>query len=180
MRCPFCKADNDKVIDSRSSAGGSVIRRRRQCLLCNRRYTTYERVEELPLRVVKKDGRRVPFDRQRILQGMLKACEKRPIGYDQLEEITDRIESQINEMFEREVGSKIIGHMVMKELNHLDAVAYIRFASVYREFKDVHEFVDEVRPLLRGRGLVSRDQPMGDRADPSPVDERGLTVEDPS
>jgi transcriptional repressor NrdR len=153
MRCPFCKADDDKVIDSRSSGGGSVIRRRRQCLLCKRRYTTYERVEELPLRVVKKDGRRVPFDRQRILQGMLKACEKRPIGYDQLEEITDRIESQINDMFEREVGAKIIGHMVMKELNRLDPVAYVRFASVYREFKDVHEFVDEVKPLLEGRAF---------------------------
>ena len=151
MRCPFCKADHDKVIDSRSSSAGAVIRRRRQCLLCDRRYTTYERVEELPLRVVKKDGRRAPFDRKQILQGMLKACEKRPIGYEQLEEITDRIESQINEMFEREVGSKIIGHMVMKELHGLDPVAYIRFASVYREFKDVHEFVDEVKPLLEDR-----------------------------
>jgi transcriptional repressor NrdR len=137
-------------------------------------------VEELPLRVVKKDGRRVPFDRQRILQGMLKACEKRPISYDQLEEITDRIESQINEMFEREVGSKIIGHMVMKELNHLDPVAYIRFASVYREFKDVHEFVDEVRPLLQGRGLGSHDRPASEQADPSLAKDRGLTVEDPS
>ncbi|MBN2492827.1 MAG: transcriptional regulator NrdR [Planctomycetes bacterium] len=151
MQCPFCKADDDKVIDSRAAGGGSVIRRRRQCLTCQRRYTTYERVEEMPLRVVKKDGRRVPFDRQRILQGMLKACEKRPIAFDQLEEITDRIEAQVNDMFEREVGSKIIGHMVMKELHRLDAVAYVRFASVYREFKDVHDFVDEVKPLLEGR-----------------------------
>lgn len=166
MRCPYCKGDNDKVIDSRSSAGGAVIRRRRQCLMCNRRYTTYERVEELPLRVVKKDGRRVPFDRQRILQGMLKACEKRSIGYERLEEITDKIEAQINEMFEREVGSKMIGHLVMKSLNQLDPVAYVRFASVYREFKDVHDFVDELQPLIeRGPQDPVRPEPSPERTE---------------
>lgn len=176
MRCPFCKADNDKVIDSRSSTGGAVIRRRRQCLLCNRRYTTYERVEELPLRVVKKDGRRVPFDRQRILQGMLKACEKRPISFHQLETITDRIETQINEMFEREVGAKMIGHMVMDELNRLDPVAYVRFASVYREFKDVHEFVEEVQPLLQNR-LPDDPPPDALRTDPGVPGQGGAASE---
>lgn len=172
MRCPFCKADKDKVIDSRSSAGGSVIRRRRQCLMCNRRYTTYERVEELPLRVVKKDGRRVPFDRNRILQGMLKACEKLAIGYDRLEEITDRVESQINEMFEREVGSKVIGRLVMSELRGVDPVAYVRFASVYREFKDVSDFVEEVQPLIGDRPEGSRLAGADDREGATGVEGR--------
>lgn len=162
MRCPYCKGQRDKVIDSRASAGGAVIRRRRECLTCHRRFTTYERVESLPLRVIKKDGRRVPFDRQRILKGMLRACEKRPIGYESLERITDRIEHRINEMFEREVGSKVIGQMVAQELHRLDPVAYIRFASVYREFQDVREFVEEIRPMLDGDPELPPSRPEAD------------------
>ena len=149
MRCPFCKAIDDKVIDSRSSNDQAVIRRRRECLGCGRRYTTYERIEEAPFRVVKKDGSRVPFDRQRILHGMTRACEKRPVSGDTLEEITTRIESRINEMFDGEVSSRFIGSLVMDELRKLDQVAYVRFASVYREFKDVAEFLDELESMRR-------------------------------
>lgn len=148
VRCPYCKQDNDRVIDSRSSADGYSIRRRRECLDCARRFTTYERMEETPLRVVKKDGSRVPFDRARILQGMLKACEKRPVALEQLEEITARIERQLAEMFDREVSSKYIGQLVMDELRRLDQVAYVRFASVYREFKDIAQFLEELKPML--------------------------------
>ncbi len=115
---------------------------------CNRRFTTYERMEETPLRVVKKDGSRVPFDRNQILKGMLKACEKRPVALEQLEEITSRIERSLTEMFDREVGSKYIGQLVMDELKELDQVAYVRFASVYREFKDIQQFMEELRPFL--------------------------------
>lgn len=148
MRCPFCKADNNKVIDSRASSDGFVIRRRRECLECSRRYTTYERVEETVLRVVKKDGTRVPFERQKILGGLLKACEKRPIPMERLEEIADRVERQCSEAFSKEVPSKVIGELIMKELRELDQVAYVRFASVYREFKDVSQFLEELKPML--------------------------------
>ncbi len=148
MRCPFCAAVDDKVIDSRASNDQMVIRRRRECLACSRRYTTYERIEGAPFRVVKKDGSRVPFDRQRILAGMLRACEKRPVSTDQLEEVTSRIETRINEMFDTEVSSRFIGNLVMDELKKLDQVAYVRFASVYREFKDVTEFFDELQTML--------------------------------
>ena len=149
MRCPFCNTDNDRVIDSRASADGLSIRRRRECLECNRRFTTYERMEETPLRVVKKDGSRVPFDRGQMLKGMLKACEKRPVAIEDLERITSDIERRLTEMFEREVSSKYIGQLVMDELKKLDQVAYVRFASVYREFKDVQQFLDELKPLLQ-------------------------------
>lgn len=149
MRCPFCNTDNDRVIDSRASADGLSIRRRRECLECNRRFTTYERMEETPLRVVKKDGSRVPFDRGQMLKGMLKACEKRPVAIEDLERITSDIERRLTEMFEREVSSKYIGQLVMEELKKLDQVAYVRFASVYREFKDVQQFLDELKPLLQ-------------------------------
>jgi transcriptional repressor NrdR len=148
MRCPFCKADNNKVIDSRASSDGYVIRRRRECLECSRRYTTYERVEETVLRVVKKDGTRVPFERQKILGGLLKACEKRPIPMERLEEVADRVERQCAEAFNKEVPSKVIGELIMKELRELDQVAYVRFASVYREFKDVSQFLEELKPML--------------------------------
>jgi transcriptional repressor NrdR len=148
MRCPYCKTDNDRVIDSRSSADAFSIRRRRECMECSRRFTTYERMEETPLRVVKKDGSRVPFDRSQILKGMLNACEKRPVGLEQLEDITAAIERKLTEMFDREVGSKYIGQLVMDSLQDLDQVAYVRFASVYREFKDIEQFMEELKPFL--------------------------------
>jgi len=148
MKCPFCKADNDKVVDSRASDEGMSIRRRRECLACLRRYTTYERVEDTPLRVIKKDGRRVPFERSKILEGLRKACEKRPISTEQLDRVVDEIEVEIYRKYDREVPSKDIGQLVMERLRALDKVAYVRFASVYREFKDVSEFVAELKPML--------------------------------
>ncbi|HYC77881.1 MAG TPA: transcriptional regulator NrdR [Planctomycetota bacterium] len=152
MRCPFCKLDNDKVIDSRSSSEGAAVRRRRECVACGRRYTTYERVEEQPFRVVKKDGSRVPFERARILRGLQDACKKRPVSTETLNAVVDRIEQRCTEMFDTEVSSKFIGTMVMEELKRLDPVAYVRFASVYREFKDVDEFVRELDSVKdRGR-----------------------------
>jgi transcriptional repressor NrdR len=151
MRCPYCKADNDRVIDSRASGDGFAIRRRRTCLECERRYTTYERVENAPLRVVKKNGERTEFDRQKVLAGMLKACEKRPVSSEQLDRVVDRIERQCMEAFDKEVSSKVIGNLVMQELRQLDQVAYVRFASVYREFKDVAQFLEELKPMLEKR-----------------------------
>lgn len=148
MKCPFCKQDNDKVIDSRASNDGYAIRRRRECLECTRRYTTYERIEETPLRVVKKDGSRVPFDRHKILSGLIKACEKRPVSMEKLEDVASRIERQCSEQFDREVPSQFIGNLVMQELRKIDQVAYVRFASVYREFKDVAQFLEELKPML--------------------------------
>jgi transcriptional repressor NrdR len=145
MRCPFCKVDNDKVVDSRSSGEGAVVRRRRECLNCGRRFTTYERVEEAPLRVVKKDGSRVPFDREKILLGIRKACEKRPVSAEQIELAVTHIENRINKNYDREVPSTDIGEMVMEALKKLDTVAYVRFASVYREFKDPEDFVKAIR-----------------------------------
>lgn len=138
------------MIDSRSAADGFSIRRRRECEDCNRRFTTYERMEETPLRVVKKDGTRTPFDRSRILSGLLKACEKRPVSLEHIEEITSRIERKVSEMFDREVSSKYLGQLVMDELKGLDQVAYVRFASVYREFKDIAQFLEELKPMLEG------------------------------
>lgn len=152
MKCPFCKADNSRVVDSRASADGFAIRRRRECLACGRRYTTYERIEESPIRVVKKDGSREPFDRRKILMGLMKACEKRPVSMDILEDIVTRIEHLVTDQFEREVPSKFIGRRVMRELRKADQVAYVRFASVYRDFKDVTEFMDEIQPMLKGGG----------------------------
>ena len=149
MKCPFCKADNDRVVDSRASADGFAIRRRRECLACGRRYTTYERIEDSPVRVVKKDGSREPLDRRKVLAGLLKACEKRPVSIDTLDEIVGRIEHQITEQFDREVPSSFIGRLVMRELRKIDQVAYVRFASVYRDFKDVTEFISEIQPMLK-------------------------------
>lgn len=151
MRCPYCKENNDKVVDSRSSTGEYEIRRRRECLECGRRYTTYERVAQSSLRVIKKDNQRVPFDRQKILSGLLKATEKRPVSVEQLEDIAASIEMECNERFEKEVPTKFIGEQVMKHLHDIDPVAYVRFASVYREFKDVDDFFSELRSLIGER-----------------------------
>lgn len=148
MRCPFCQNMDDRVIDSRLSKDGDMIRRRRECSHCQRRFTTYERVEEtLPL-VIKKDGRRETFDRGKILAGLQRACEKRPISVEVLEKMIDRIEQRLQDAGEREVHSRGIGEQIMQELQNLDEVAYVRFASVYRSFKDVNEFMNEVKELL--------------------------------
>ena len=149
MKCPFCKSDDTRVVDSRASADGFAIRRRRECLACGRRYTTYERIEESPIRVVKKDGGREPFERRKILSGLIKACEKRSVSIEMLDEIVTRIELQVTEQFDREVPSSFIGRLIMRELRKVDQVAYVRFASVYRDFKDVTEFMDEIRPMLK-------------------------------
>ena len=151
MKCPFCDELEDKVVDSRMAKEGEVIRRRRECLGCKRRYTTYERVEEILPVVVKKDGRRESFDRTKILAGLKKACEKRPISTATIEAVTDRIEKRIQEMGETELESRIVGEELMKELHQLDQVAYVRFASVYREFKDIDQFMDELRTLAQQR-----------------------------
>ncbi len=148
MRCPYCKGDNDRVIDSRANQDGFVIRRRRECLDCNRRYTTYERVEEATIKIVKKDGTRVPYEREKLKSGIEKACWKRPISDDTIESILVTVENRIHATFENEVNSKQLGEMVMDQLRQADHVAFVRFASVYREFKDVSDFVDELR-LLR-------------------------------
>ncbi len=149
MRCPFCDFLESKVIDSRESKNGIAIRRRRECLSCKKRFTTYEKVEEIPYMVVKKDGSRQPFDEQKLLRGMMKACEKRPIQINQLEEIVEEIESRLHERPDREMGAADVGAFVMERLKKLDKVAYVRFASVYREFKDVSEFHQELEKLLK-------------------------------
>jgi transcriptional repressor NrdR len=151
MKCLRCKQDNDRVVDSRTSADGTVIRRRRECLHCFLRYTTYERIEDTPLRVIKKSGERVRFDRERVLAGMIRACEKLPISIEELEAATARVEARCQEEYDREVDSSVIGSMVMEELRRLNHVAYVRFASVYREFKDVSQFLDELKPILEAR-----------------------------
>jgi transcriptional repressor NrdR len=149
MMCPFCRHDETKVIDSRTSQQ-FVIRRRRECLHCERRFTTYEKIEESTLRVVKKDGSRVPFERDRIRTGLEKACYKRPVSAETIENVISKIEADLYENFEREVPSRYIGEKVMEELRVLDKVAFVRFASVYREFQDVNDFVEELEPILRG------------------------------
>ncbi len=151
MKCPFCDELEDKVVDSRMAKEGEMIRRRRECLGCKRRYTTYERVEEILPIVVKKDGRRESFDRTKILVGLKKACEKRPISTATIEDVTDHIEKRIQEMGETEIESRIVGEELMKELHQLDQVAYVRFASVYREFKDIDQFMDELKTLAQQR-----------------------------
>lgn len=149
MRCPFCGHLESKVIDSRESKKGVSIRRRRECLSCARRFTTYEKIEEIPYMVVKKDGTRQLFDRQKLLRGMLKACEKRPIAVSRLEEIVEEVESKLQERPDKEMKVSDIGQYVMEKLKELDKVAYVRFASVYREFRDVHEFKQELENLLK-------------------------------
>ncbi len=149
MKCPFCGSFDNRVIDSRESKDGLTIRRRRKCLNCNKRFTTYERVEEIPYMVIKKDGRREPFDRNKLLHGLLKACEKRPISVKRLEKIADEVESMLQERPEKEISTAEIGQYLMQKLKELDKVAYVRFASVYREFKDVIEFKKELENLLK-------------------------------
>jgi transcriptional repressor NrdR len=151
MKCPFCTHLHDKVVDSRESKDGDAIRRRRQCLKCKRRFTSYERIDEIPSMVVKKDGRRERFDRQKVLAGVLKACEKRPVSMSQLETIADNAETMVQESSEREVSTRAVGEMIMNELKNLDKVAYVRFASVYLDFKDIQEFMSELKDLLKGR-----------------------------
>ncbi len=148
MRCPFCHTDNDRVIDSRASQDSYAIRRRRECLNCNRRYTTYERLEEPVLKVIKKDGTREPFDRAKIRSGLEKACWKRPVSAAQIEELLTLVENNVNANFDSEVDTVYLGELVMRQLRHLDQVAFVRFASVYRKFKDVRDFVDELEPML--------------------------------
>ena len=148
MKCPFCQGDNDRVIDSRASQDGFAIRRRRECLACKRRYTTYERIEGTTVKIVKKDGVREPFDPTKIKQGLEKACWKRPISDAQLEAIIAAVENDLETNFESEVESRQVGELVMQHLRQLDQVAYVRFASVYRQFEDVHDFVSELKPML--------------------------------
>lgn len=148
MRCPFCTNTDSKVIDSRLSRDDNVIRRRRECESCERRFTTYERIEEILPLVVKKDGRREPFDRMKILLGMQKACEKRPVSVETIERLVEKIEKGIQESGDKEIPSSRIGEAIMSELHDLDQVAYVRFASVYRSFKDLNEFMTELKELL--------------------------------
>ena len=149
MRCPYCANRNDSVIDSRVAKNGSSVRRRRECLKCGRRFTTYEYVERVPLMVIKKDGRREHFDRQKLVNGLLKACEKRPVSVEHIEKLVDDIERNLEKHHEREVRSKEIGELVMKSLHDLDEIAYVRFASVYRQFRDVGQFVKELKKFLK-------------------------------
>jgi transcriptional repressor NrdR len=151
VKCPFCSFTDDKVIDSREAKTGDLIRRRRECLKCGRRFTTYERIDEIPYMVIKKDGRRERFDRQKILQGLLKACEKRPVPTTKLEALVDEVERFVHEAPQRERTTAEIGEHLMHRLKKLDKVAYVRFASVYRDFKDVKEFMKELKGLLRER-----------------------------
>jgi len=151
VKCPFCSHLDDKVIDSREARTGDMIRRRRECLKCSRRFTTYERIDEIPYMVIKKDGRREKFERQKILQGLLKACEKRPVPVNKLEAIVDQAESFVSEAMDRERTTTEIGELLMAQLKKLDKVAYVRFASVYLDFKDVKEFMDELKGLLKDR-----------------------------
>lgn len=148
MKCPYCHKDDDRVTDSRVAENGYAIRRRRQCNQCGRRFTTYERVEKRRLKVIKKDGSRVPYDRNKLKAGLEKACWKRPISDEQIEAIVSAIEDDIERNFESEVESRYIGELAMQFLRNLDQVAYVRFASVYRQFEDVKDFVEEVRPML--------------------------------
>jgi transcriptional repressor NrdR len=151
VKCPFCGHLGDKVVDSRESREGEVIRRRRECLGCGRRFTSYERIDEIPYMVVKKDGSRERFERQKLVAGMLKACEKRPVSVSALEAVADRIEMALQDRPEKEMSTEEIGEAVMEELKALDKVAYVRFASVYRHFRDIGEFMSELKELLNAK-----------------------------
>jgi transcriptional repressor NrdR len=148
MKCPFCGHLGDKVVDSRESKEGEVIRRRRECLGCGRRFTSYERIDEIPYMVIKKDGSRERFERQKLIAGLLKACEKRPVSVGAVEGVADRVEASLQERPEKEMSTEEVGSIVMEELKRLDKVAYVRFASVYRHFRDIGEFVTELKDLL--------------------------------
>jgi transcriptional repressor NrdR len=158
MRCPFCRVDQDRVVDSRSGDDATTIRRRRECLACRRRFTTYERIEESPLRVIKKDGRRVPYEREKLRRGIEKACWNLPISAEQIDQAVGAVETEAFEKFEREVPSKVLGELAMRELRRLNQVAYIRFASVYREFKDVSEFRGVLEEFFKGHNSTG-DKP---------------------
>ena len=157
MKCPYCGYAESKVIDSRPAEEGSTIRRRRECLACRKRFTTYEIIERLPLVVVKRDGSRQSFDRVKVINGLVRACEKRPVSLSQLEAIADEIENELQGALEREVSTAEIGEMVMVRLKDLDEVAYVRFASVYRQFKDIHTFMDELTKLLGDKAQTPTD-----------------------
>lgn len=148
MRCPFCQVDHDRVIDSRASDDGYAIRRRRECLKCRRRYTTYERIDEQEIKVVKKSGIREPFQREKLRQGLAKACWKRPISDEQIDAVIAAVEADVYANFDTEVESRLLGDILMEKLRSVDEVAFVRFASVYRQFKDVRDFVDELQPML--------------------------------
>ncbi len=156
MRCPFCSENRDRVVDSRESRDGATIRRRRECLSCGRRFTSYEQIEDIPYMVVKHDGTREEFSRKKLLGGLLKACEKRPVPLKKLESIVDQAESMLNERDEREISTQEIGGFVMERLKELDQVAYVRFASVYLEFEDVTEFMHELKTLVRTRSGTAK------------------------
>jgi len=147
MKCPFCGDNNDRVVDSRAMSEGAAIRRRRECLDCGKRFTTYERVEDIPIMVIKRDRRRESYDRSKISGGIRKACQKRPISEDQIEKLTNEIELLIHTMMEKEIESTVIGKLVMEKLHDLDQVAYVRFASVYRKFRDVDQFIDDLKDM---------------------------------
>ncbi len=149
MKCPFCANPDSKVVDSRPDKGGLVIRRRRECETCQKRFTTHERIEEMQPLICKKDGRRESFDRMKVVSGIKKACEKRPVSMEQIERMADRLELRLQESGEREIPASLIGEWIMKELHDTDEVAYVRFASVYRSFKDISEFMDELQELLK-------------------------------
>ena len=151
MKGPYCENDDSRVIDSRHTEDGNAIRRRRECEACGRRFTTYEKVEEMILMVIKKDGRREAFDRNKLLKGIIRACEKRPVSISEMEKVVDEIERGLNNMMEKEVDSTFIGELVMERLRELDEVAYIRFASVYRQFTDINTFVAEIEKLLTNK-----------------------------
>ena len=151
MKCPFCAHLGDKVVDSRESKEGEVIRRRRECLACGRRFTSYERIDEIPYMVIKKDGSRERFERQKLIAGLLKACEKRPVSVAAVEAVADRVEGAVQERPEKEMSTEEIGALVMDELRTLDKVAYVRFASVYRHFRDIGEFMTELKDLLNAK-----------------------------
>jgi transcriptional repressor NrdR len=148
MKCPFCADTENKVIDSRLSKEGYVIRRRRECLACNRRFTTYERIEAIPLMIIKKDGRREEFNRDKIRTGITKACEKRNVSMNSIEDFLDELEQELRETGKKEISSSVVGERVINRLHDLDEIAYVRFASVYREFKDVNDFVQELKLML--------------------------------
>jgi len=152
MTCPFCAHREDNVIDSRESKEGDVIRRRRECLKCERRFTTYERSDDIPFMVVKRDGRREKFERQKVLEGLLRACQKRPVGVAKRAEVVDAVESRLAENADREISTTEIGELVMERLKGLDKIAYVRFASVYRDFQDVEAFLTELKDLFQRRG----------------------------
>ena len=153
MRCPFCDHLEDKVVDSRESKEGEAVRRRRQCLRCEKRFTTYERIDEVPYMVIKKDGRREKFERQKVLSGLLKACEKRPVSMGKLSELVDRIEAAVTDTPDREITTTEIGELLMEALKDIDKIAYVRFASVYRDFQDEQAFFNELKSLIKQRNL---------------------------